>query len=146
MRREFIITTYGALLVLTLIAGCQEKEEVKITSGNVIFDGGNIFQLVEGKLDLIENKGKIVKARVIMRFKNIANRTVSANVSVEFFDKNNISIYKTYRSFINYPPGYTDLPLTEDDLDKPIANIVTYTGEDVEKINHVVIKVKEITT
>lgn len=145
MRREFIITTYGALLVLTLIAGCQEKEEVKITSGNVIFDGGNIFQLVEGKLDLIENKGKIVKARVSMWFKNVVNRTVNANVRVEFFDENNVSIYKTYRYF-QYPAGHTDIPLAEEDIDRPMANIVIYTGEDVEKIDHVVIKVREINT
>jgi len=144
MRRELIFISLIILIATISISGCQQKRETKIKAGNVFFDGGGVFQLIEGKLDLIENKGKIVKARVIMRFKNIANRTVSANVSVEFFDSSNVSIYKTSRTFLNYPPGYMDSPITEDDLNKPIANVVTYTGENVENIDHVVIRVQEI--
>ena len=144
MMKKRFLALLSILSILLLFSGCQEKVEEISSSQNIVFDGGDIFELVEGRIDLTKRGGKIVEARVVMRFRNIAEKIVNANVSIEFYGKDNELIYKTYRKFLGYPPGYQDPPLSKEDLDKPIANVVRYSGEDVDKISYVAIKVSEI--
>ena len=73
-----------------------------------------------------------------MMFQNIANRTISADVTVTFYDKYNTELYVTHKSFYDYPPGYTDQFVSP-------ANTVIYDGENVTMVDHVSITVREIT-
>jgi len=132
------------LVILTIagivmnICGCEEKNEEGTSFDNIYFDGGGIFKLVNASLTFTTNKSEeIVAATVTMLFQNIADRMVSANVSVVFYDENNVELYREYRKFVNYPPGYMDQFVAP-------ANMVTFEGEDAGKVDHVMITVREM--
>jgi len=140
MRNRKLMLLLTCILVPLLLGGCEEKttEGQNNLSDKIFFTPSDIFNLVNGTLSFTTNKsGSIIEAKVTMRFQNIADRRVSANVSVVFYDENNTELYVGYREFYDYPPGYTDQSILP-------ANIVTYDGENASRVDHVVINVREI--
>lgn len=140
MKNRVIPIVAVCLITTLLLIGCNEKPTGKQNnfSDKIIFMPSDIFQLINGSLDFTTNKsGGIVAAEVTMMFQNIANKTVSANVTVAFYDKNDTLLYAAYRQFYDYPPGYSDQSLLP-------ANTVTYDGENASRVDHVVISVEEI--
>lgn len=139
MRKAGIVVLFISVIAVAALCGCEEKTSNETNLfDNIHFDGGGIFRLVNGSLSFTTNKsGGIVSAEVTMMFQNILNRTVSANITVAFYDKNDTQLYVTHRQFYDYPPGYRDQSVLP-------ANIVTYNGENANKVDHVVITVREI--
>ncbi|HID26193.1 MAG TPA: hypothetical protein EYP23_07035 [Thermoplasmata archaeon] len=140
MTKRKLILLLTCILVPLLLCGCEEKTAggQNNLSDKIFFTPSDIFNLVNGTLSFTTNKsGSIVKAEVTMRFQNIADRRVSVNVSVVFYDENNTELYVGCREFYDYPPGYTDQSILP-------ANVVTYDGENASRVDHVVISVREI--
>jgi len=139
MRRAVVIVLLISIISTLILSGCEEKINNEGSYfNNIYFDGGGIFKLIVGNLTYITHKGEVVAAKVTMLFQNIADRTISANVSVVLYDKNDTILYSTSKQFYNYPPGYRDQSVLP-------ANTVTYDGDDAYKVDHVSITVREIT-
>ena len=140
MKSRGMVIAAVCLITALLLCGCNEKPagEQNTLSDKIIFMPSDIFQLINGSLDFTTNKsGGIVAVKVTMMFQNIADRMVSANVTVTFYDKNDTQLYVTHRQFYDYPPGYRDQSVLP-------ANTVIYDGENVSMVDHVVISVEEI--
>ena len=140
MKSRGMIILAACLIVALLLCGCNEKPtgEQNSLSDKIIFMPSDVFKLIHKSLTFTRDKksGEIVQVTVVMQFQNIADRYVNANVSVVFYDSNNTELYVGYREF-SFKAGWTDTSITP-------ANIVTYDGENVTKVDHVVITVHEI--
>ena len=139
MRRIEIAVSLMFVIAIATLCGCEEKTNtVSNLFDRIYFDGGGIFRLIDGNVTFITDRdGFVVAVKVRMLFQNVVDRTVSANVSITFYDENNVELYTGYREFYDYPPGYADQSLLP-------ANTITYDGEDAYRVDHVSIAVREI--
>jgi hypothetical protein len=125
------------IFILSNLTGCLEQEAVKTENK---FEGiefeSDIVELSYGKIDFISDQGNLMRVDVKYLFKNIANRDLRINFYVKFYDKLDNLIATSQRKEMNLPIGYEEVGVGP-------ANIISYSGELVSKVDHVELIVEE---
>jgi hypothetical protein len=127
-----------------LLCGCQEQTETE--NNNLDKDvelDSDVVEFVYSNLTQQIDNGEVINVEVQYLFRNIAGRTININVSAEFYDQEDNLIYKSnsddkvFKGFFANTTEKAVFPLSD-------WNVISYTGIDADKINHVKIIVKEI--
>jgi len=128
------------VIIVSLTVGCigdmggtttEEENEVKVDS--------EIVELAFSSIDFIKDNDEIVRVEVSYRFKNIAGKDIDFKVYAEFYDIDNNLIFDSSDSpkEFSLPDGYTEIGIGP-------ANKIGYSGTNLKKVDHVVIKAIEI--
>ena len=137
LKKLFIVFSFISLTAVCL-SGCLEQNNKN--SGpvieNVELESNDLVTLAYGKLTLYKEDDVVLRAKVDYRLKNIANRVLNLNVTVEFYDKNDTLVNVSETRWIeNLRIGYTEAQV----------NSAVYDGENVSKVDHAKIVVVERT-
>jgi len=126
------------ILFVGFLSGCQEpstttenniSNKIDLESDVVELAYANINQHIEGT--------KTVQVDVEYLFKNVADRIISIEITAEFYDENNNLIYTGGPKYMtNLPVGYVETNILP-------VNIMSYSGEDAYKVDHIKIVVEE---
>lgn len=126
------------MLFVGFLSGCQEESAP--TENNIsdkIELESDIVELVYANINQHTDGTKTVQVDVEYLFKNIVDRIISIEITAEFYDENNNSIYTGGpKHMTNLPVGYVETNIL------PI-NKISYSGEDAYKVDHVKIIVEE---
>ena len=118
------------VLTVSVLSGCNTQEATGIDKFKGIRFESSIVELVNASLDFLQEKNVIRKADVKYLFHNIAGRDVRVSVIVEFYDKNENLLVTGGPKYISIPKGYFETVYSP-------ANIISYSGENVSKVDHV---------
>ncbi|MCX6661348.1 MAG: hypothetical protein NTY91_02230 [Euryarchaeota archaeon] len=139
MKKAVFCVVAVVICISSALSGCQDTSSVK-TQGrpqNVYLDS-TIVEFVNVSYEENSNKsGDIESVTVGWLFHNIAGKTISAKIDVQFYNKNDLLLYNQTKSIRNMPAGYTEQSFQ-------LANQVTYEGSGAAFVDHVVISVTEI--
>jgi hypothetical protein len=139
MKKAVFCVVAVVICISSALSGCQDTSSVK-TQGrpqNVYLDS-TIVEFVNVSYEENSNKsGDIESVIVGWLFHNIAGKTISAKIDVQFYNKNDLLLYNQTKSIRNMPAGYTEQSFQ-------LANQVTYEGSGAAFVDHVVISVTEI--
>jgi hypothetical protein len=139
MKKAVFCVVAVVICISSALSGCQDTSSVK-TQGrpqNVYLDS-TIVEFVNVSYEENSNKsGDIESVTVGWLFHNIAGKTISAKIDVQFYNKNNLLLYNQTKSIRNMPAGYTEQSFQ-------LANQVTYEGSGAAFVDHIVISVTEI--
>jgi hypothetical protein len=138
MKRGFLIGMGIIVLISAVLSGCQDTTSVKTQQRpqNVYLDSMIVEFANVTYEENINNSGGIEAVTVGWLFHNIAGKTISANINVKFYDKNNVLLFNESKSIRNMPLDYTEKSFSP-------ANKVTYEGVGSAFVDHVVISVME---
>ena len=135
--KKLILIIIILIFIISSFTGCLEQEAVKTENK---FEGiefqSDIVELSYGKIDFISDQGNLMRVDVQYLFKNIANRDLRINIHVKFYDKLDNLIETSQRKEMNLPIGYEEVGVGP-------ANIISYSGELVSKVDHVELIVEE---
>jgi uncharacterized protein YcfL len=140
MKKGYFILVIVVMLISVMLSGCQDTQGITTTDfrphnvslNSTIVEFANVS--FEKKMD---RAGDVVTVTVGWLFHNIAGKWISAQIDVNFYDKNNVLLYNSTR-WLQVMAGYTEKYYS------PSANRVTYEGADVASVDHVVISVTEM--
>jgi hypothetical protein len=139
MKKAVFCVVAVVICISSALSGCQDTSSVK-TQGrpqNVYLDS-TIVEFVNVSYEENSNKsGDIESVTVGWLFHNIAGKTISAKIDVQFYNKNDLLLHNQTKSIRNMPAGYTEQSFQ-------LANQVTYEGSGAAFVDHVVISVTEI--
>jgi hypothetical protein len=139
MKKTVFCVVAVVICISSALSGCQDTSSVK-TQGkpqNVYLDS-TIVEFVNVSYEENSNKsGDIESVTVGWLFHNIAGKTISAKIDVQFYNKNDLLLFNQTKSIRNMPAGYTEQSFQ-------LANQVTYEGSGAAFVDHVVISVTEI--
>ena len=140
--RDMKKSCFGFIVVIVSIiaalSGCQEEQPSTTLSDDKIQLQSDIFAFAYKNLEIAYNKsGTIDGVTVEWRFSSIVDRIVSAEIYVEFYDRDHTLLYTGFKELLNVPPGYTEQALTP-------SNTVLYDGSRATQFDHVVIRTEEI--
>lgn len=139
MKKAVFCVVAVVICISSALSGCQDTSSVK-TQGrpqNVYLDS-TIVEFVNVSYEENSNKsGDIESVTVGWLFHNIAGKTISAKIDVQFYNKNDLLLYNQTKSIRNMPAGYTEQSFQ-------LANQVSYEGSGAAFVDHVVISVTEI--
>ena len=126
------------ILFVGFLSGCQEASTTTENNiSNKIELESDVVELAYANINQHTDGTKTVQVDVEYLFKNIADRVVSIEITVEFYDENNNLIYTGGpKHMTNLPVGYVETNIL------PI-NTIVYSGEDAYKIDHIKIIVEE---
>ena len=130
MKKDLLVLGIVIILVTIFFSGCQEEAtSVEKTFENIYFYS-DILELVNGSVDVTEDREIITKVETTLYFKNLLDETINVTYIVEFCNKNDNVLYnKTYK--IKYfPAGYTEI----------LPDVFSYHGENVADFDHVNIR------
>jgi len=137
MKRSIFVILIIIILIAVVFSGCQENKSTTVTTENVFLES-DIIEFANVSLEKIRNKTGIVDMiTVSWLFHNIAGRTISADIIVEFYDITDVLVYSDFRQIVNMPADYTEQYMS------PTANRVSYDGERVSYVDYVIIHVTE---
>ena len=137
MKRSIFVILIIIILIAVVFSGCQENKSTTVTTENVFLES-DIVEFANVSLEKIRNKTGIVDMiTVSWLFHNIAGRTISADIIVEFYDITDVLVYSDFRQIVNMPADYTEQYMS------PTANRVSYDGERVSYVDYVIIHVTE---
>ena len=130
----FVVT----ILIIIIISGCFEKNEEANDQG---FEGitleSDIAELVYATKEFIKNDdGETIRVEVRFRFRNIAGRDIDFNVTAEFYDEDNNLLETSPKKWFILLEGYTEVGIGP-------ANIISYEGEDLTEVDHVILRTVE---
>jgi len=135
MKRHICIAFIITVMIIVGFSGCQENNP-----NNNSFEGiklvSNIVELVHSSKEIIKDNNEIIRVDVEYLFHNIAGRDINFNVYVEFYDKDNNLLNTSSQKEFSIPDGYTETTVLP-------ANIISYDGDVVNKVDHVIIKTIE---
>ena len=134
-----ILFSIGILTVFTvaLLSGCQQKGTTTNNDFNNITLDSEVVELVYSVLNYNKDQqGVILGVEAQYRFRNIVDRNIDVNVFVEFYDLENNLIAKEGPKEINLPEGWVEQGVSP-------ANIISYRGINVAKVDHAIIIVEE---
>ena len=140
MKRKMFFFMMLALILLVgvVFSGCQEKTNKTNEIAKNVFLESDILEFAYVNFTKSINKtGDIEKVTVEWLFHNIAGRTINATIIVEFYDKEDNLLYTEQREIYTMPADWTE-HLLED------SNRVSYDGEYVADVDHVIIRTVEI--
>ena len=124
------------VLVGVLFSGCQKNETKNVHLKDVFLES-DVFELIYSDLYKAVNKtGKVENVTVKWLFRNMVNRTVKANITVEFYDNNDNLVFSDSTHKIELGPNMKESYVLE-------SNKVSYNGKYAAKVKYVVIKAFE---
>jgi len=137
MKKVFWSIGILIILIVTFLSGCQQEGTTTDKNlHNVILDS-DVVELAYSLLSFNKDDlGIIISVEVQYRFRNVVNRTIDVNVYAEFYDKDNNILAKEGPKEIIIPKGWTEQGISP-------ANIITYKGENVARVDYVKIIVEE---
>jgi uncharacterized protein YcfL len=139
MKKGILLLVVSVVLASIVLSGCQDSKSstTKLSTQNVILDS-TIVEFKNVSLEKIINKsGGVDGVTASWLFHNIAGKTVSANINVQFYDSKNNLLYNETKQIFYMPPNYSEGLLTP-------ANKVTLEGAKAAFVDHVIISVTEI--
>jgi len=131
MEKKLVFLGVGIILVTIAFSGCQEEAtSIEKTFEDISFDS-DILELVNGSLDITEDKEIITRVEVTLYFKNPLDEDINVEYVVEFCDKNDNVLYNKSYEIKNFPAEYTEIS----------PDIFLYHGETVADFDHVNVRV-----
>ena len=131
MEKKFLFLGVSIILLTIAFSGCQEEAtSVKKTFDKISFDS-DILEIVNGSLDITEDKEIITRVEVTLYFKNLLNKDINLEYVVEFCDKNDNVLFEKPYEIINFPAEYTEIS----------PDIFSYNGENVADFDYVNVRV-----
>jgi len=131
MEKKLVFLGVGIILVTIAFSGCQEEAtSIEKTFEDISFDS-DILELVNGSLDITEDKEIITRVEVTLYFKNPLDEDINVEYVVEFCDKNDNVLYNKSYEIKNFPAEYTEIS----------PDIFLYHGENVADFDHVNVRV-----
>ena len=133
MKKMICVIGFFLIIAIGMLSGCQETK----TTGVKTFEGvslvSNVVTLSNASFKLIKDKNDIiVRAEVQYLFHNPSNKPIRINVTASFCDNEGNVIFIGGPKHIYLLEEYTERSITG-------ANSISYDGEGVEKIDHVII-------
>jgi hypothetical protein len=133
MRKLIFVLGFCCILLVSILSGCQENK----TTGVKTFEGvslvSNVVNLANASFTLTKDENNIVtRAEVRYLFHNRLNKPIKVQVTASFYDAENNLITTGGPKFINLLENYTERTIGG-------ANIISYDGENVGIIDHVII-------
>jgi hypothetical protein len=127
------------LVILSTLSGCQESETKAVTFKNVELES-SIVKLVNASLQFEKDKfDQTISVKLYYLLQNIADRDlVDIQIYIDFYDEENNLVASVGPKTNNLPSGYRET------VHHPQINIITYNGEDVNLIDHAIIRVSEM--
>ena len=131
MKKDLLILGMGITLVTIAFSGCQEEATlVEKTFENISFDS-DILDLVNGSLEVAEDREIITRVEVTLYFKNLLDEIINVKYMVEFCDENDNVLYNKSYEIKNFPAGYTEVS----------PDIFLYHGGNVADFDHVNVRI-----
>ena len=139
MEKRLIALLSGITLACLLLSGCQNQSAVvSDMSQKIRLDSNGLVKFVNSSMERVTDKSKNnVSVKVGWMFENIADRTISILINVQFFDAANTLLYNQTKTLVNLGAGQKERGFSP-------ANWVMYAGADAGKVDHVVITTTEI--
>jgi uncharacterized protein YcfL len=139
MKKGFFIMLIIVMLVSVTLSGCQDtKSTTTDFRPQNVYLNSTIVEFANVSLEKDMNKAGDVEAIIVgWLFHNIAGKWISAQIDVNFYDKNNVLLYNSTR-WLEVKAGYTERFFS------PSANRVTYEGAGAAFVDHVVISVTDM--
>lgn len=137
MKKSLFI--FGIITIFSIVAlsGCQEEGTQNTNTLENIELDSEVVEIAYANFTKNMQDNKIVSVSVEYLFKNIVERDLSINVTVEFYDKDDSLLYTGGPKNINLPKGWTEQGIGP-------ANSISYDGEDASEADHVKIIVEEV--
>ncbi|MCK4365138.1 MAG: hypothetical protein KAW45_03740 [Thermoplasmatales archaeon] len=145
MNRNLCIILSIIISVTASFSGCFDDNDDATTQDTGVTLESEIVEFIYSNLEYTRDSGEIVRIEVQYLFKNIANRRIHFNVTAWFYDKDDNLLHNTSDNpkDFEFPDGYYE---TYPDAGLLPVNIISYNGEYVEDVDHVVIKAIERVT
>ena len=142
MNRNLCILLSIIVLVIASSSGCFDNNDETDTQDTKVILESEIVEFTYSNMEFIKDSGEIIRIEAQYLFKNIANRNIRFNVTAWFYDKDDNLLYNTSDSpkDFTFPDGYYE---TYTDAGLAPSNIISYDGEYVANVDHVVIKAIE---
>ena len=142
MNRNLCILLSIIVLVIASFSGCFGNNDDTGTQDTGVTLESEIVEFTYSAVEAIKDSGVIVRIEVQYLFRNIANRNIRFNVTAWFYDKDDNLLYNTSDNpkDFTFPDGYYE---TYTDAGLAPSNIISYDGEYVTNVDHVVIKAIE---
>jgi len=138
MRKINLAIIFAIILVTGFLSGCTNtgtttEEEV---SSDITLES-EVVRLVHAKLIPKKDEDILVSMDVEYLFKNIAGRVVSVQVTAEYYDEQDNLLYTSEpRLITNLPIDYTETNISP-------TNVISYSGGDADKVDHIKIVADE---
>jgi len=130
MEKKLVFLGVGIIVLTIAFSGCQEEAtSVEKTFEKISFDS-DILELVNGSLDITEDKEIITIVEVTLYFKNLLDEEINVEYVVEFCDKNDNVLYEEPYGIKYLPAKYTEIS----------PRMLLYSGENVADFDHVNIR------
>ncbi|MCK4995921.1 MAG: hypothetical protein KAR55_03450 [Thermoplasmatales archaeon] len=142
MNRNLCILLSIIVLVIASFSGCFGNNDDTTTLGTGVTIESEIVEFTYSNLEYIKDSGETVRIEAQYLFRNIANRNIRFNVTAWFYDKDDNLLYNTSDNpkDFTFPDGYYE---TYTDAGLAPSNIISYNGEYITNVDHVVIKAIE---
>jgi len=139
MEKHILALLGVVMLASLLLSGCQSQSAVvNDQSSKIQLDAHGLVKFVNSSLLQTTDKSKnVVSEKVSWMFENIAGRTISIKIDIQFMDVANHLLYNESKFLYYMNAGYKEQTFTP-------ANYVTLSGVNAAKVDHVVIEVTEI--
>ena len=126
------------ILFVGFLSGCQEQSTTTENNiSNKIELESDVVGLTYANINQHTAGSQTVQVDVEYLLKNIADRIINIEITAEFYDENNNLIYTGGPKYMtNLPVGYAETNILP-------VNIISYSGEDAYKIDHIKIIVEE---
>jgi len=136
MKKNLLVLGFLIILIISIFNGCQEQKAVETSYLEGIQFESELVELIHSKVIKRTEGEKVLNIDVEYLFKNIADRDINLKVFVEFYDKNNELLYTGGPKYINLLNGWAEQGVSP-------TNIISYSGKQVGKVDHVKIIVLE---
>jgi len=135
MRKKVFVIGFGLILIISALSGCQDQDnQIEAITFEGITLVSNVVELVNASLDFhthYEGGYEIIDSiDVQYLFHNIAGRDITVTVTVEFYDENDNLLEIGGPKHIRLLENYTEHGVMG-------ANIISYDGEEVYRVDHV---------
>ncbi len=138
MRKDLFALGFSLIVLVGFFSGCQESE-IEAASFEGITLESSIVELVNASLKYYDddNDKDVERVEVKYLLHNIAGRTISIQIYVEYYDINdNLLTTQGPKTLNSMPPDHTEQPSAG-------FNVFSYDGDDVDLVDHVTIIVEE---
>jgi len=137
MKKNILSLGILTIFLMTFFCGCQQEGTTTDKNLNNILLDSDLVELVFSEINFNkDDQGIILNVEVQYRFRNIADRNIDTNVFAEFYDKEDNLLAKEGPKEISIPKGWTEQGISP-------ANIISYSGENAARVDHVNIIVEE---
>lgn len=142
MNKNLYILFSTIIITVALFSGCFSNDDTTVNKETGVTLESEIVEFTYSNLEYSKDAGEIVRVEAQYLFKNIANRNIRFNVTAWFYDDEDNLLYNTSNNpkDFTFPDGYYE---TYTDAGLAPSNKISYDGEFVAEVDHVLIKAIE---